>query len=674
MAFFMNHVRQLLWPLLVCLLALASGAAGAADRRLDSNLLVWIEDSASKRTQDWIAARNAEAARFAATDKRFNPQLLPQARQYSANAAPRLIGSFQGADYAELRVDADNPRGLWRKTSLRSLFAGKPQWQTLLDGAAQTDAPGTLVAADCLPPDYRQCLLFFRTAGGQTALREYDAQARAFVAGGFSAGPAPLHAAWYDENTLLIATDTGAGSLTSQHVPRLVRLWPRGTTIHDARTVFAGNLDDQLVRPLMSLTPGGLFHAVERIDAAGRRALFHLAWAQNLVRADLPDDARFLSFFQGRAMVALNTAWRRDGALLPAGSLIAYPMAPLLGPQRRQNVELAYTPPAGETVIDAMTARDTLFVTLRKGAQQRMIGLRKGAPDWRAQTVHVARPKTEITLQSGSDLGDVVLASVGDELMIAGSGRMRPAGRMPEAAPEPKIHFARQADAGQLPSVLVTPETTAPGQPLVIEIVERSALPAEAAQLSPLIRWHLTNGGRVLVVGIDTLTAPENSARIAMLARAQQAPGQAVVMTASGLAALPAFNAALDAPRQFSALILFDPVSDVARMARLGDSAGWLDRVGNPVDPAIQAKLAQIASLQRITRRSTLPPALILATSSARYHPAHARKLAQRLREHGLDAIYHEASAPSGDFAYALALAALYLGKVPAIPPATRPH
>ncbi len=647
MAFFMKYLRHLPQALALCMLAIAAQTVIAAERRTDGTMLVWLEDSNSKRTRDWIAARQAETASLAKNAGQFSA-LLTDVRQISSGVPPFLTGSFHGADYVELRVDAEHPFGLWQKTSLRRLFSGKPQWQQLYAGNRDNSAPGTLVATDCLPPDYRQCLLFFRTATGLTVLREFDTVAGAFVTDGFTVGPAPLSAAWYDENTLLIASDTGAGSLTEGGAPRLVRLWRRGTAIHEARTVFAGNPDDQLVRPVMSLTPGGLFHAVERVDSQGHRALFHLAWEQNLVRSSLPETARFLGFFQGRAIAVLADAWRLDGQMFPAGSLIAYPMAPLLAPQRRMTVELAYTPTAGEAVIDALTARDTLFVTLHKGGQRRIVSLRKGAPTWRFRTEHVAKAGADISLLSGSELGDILLARSGTQLVVIGGGRMRVAGTLPGQPASLRLRF----DNVGPDSVMVTPVSAQPGQPLLVEITDDAApLPDTGNALSPLTRWHLGKGGRALLIQSKPLPAADDGARIAALVQAQATASQRVVLTARGQSAGAAIRAALDTPRPFSALLLFTP-----------DLSG----AGAPTSPAIRTKITPVPFLQRITRRATLPPVLIAETPPHSHHlPAQARKLAERLRSQGHSVRYHE----SDNYPYALALGALYLSTDPAISP-----
>lgn len=318
--------------------------------------------------------------------------------------------------------------GALKRSDLTPLLRGRPDWTVTADVAALGRAERRdwqLTRAECLPPVYRRCLFFLAEEGRQgVALREYDTEARQFVADGFALPPGPTQAAWYDDNRILVTADTGPGTLTAAGSPRLVKLWTRGMPVSSASTILAAPFDTAELRPVFSLSGGGLFHAAEVTLPGGARELYHFGWAQNFRRSALPPRARLLDFFQGRAVALLGESWHHGGQRFVAGSIVAYPMAPLLGPASRTLAELAYSPPAGFGVIDARAGRDTLYVHLRGAAGDRLVAIRKGAPDWPSRDI-VVPGDGPMSLIAASDLADVALVARDGSLFFAGRGRAR---------------------------------------------------------------------------------------------------------------------------------------------------------------------------------------------------------------------------------------------------------
>lgn len=337
------------------------------------------------------------------------------------------VASFDGD--ALTIVDA----GGLRRSELTSLLRGRPNWTTAADIPALGKAEGRnwrLDRAECLPPVFRRCLFFLEEAGKPgLALREYDIGEGRFITDGFALPPGPTSAVWYDDNRIMIAANFGPGSVTADGAPRLMKLWTRGTPAYAATTILAAPFAATAMRPVFSLSGGGLFHAAEITLKDGGRELYHFGWAQNFRRSALPAGARLLDFFQGRAVAVIESDWIVAGDRFTAGSLVAYPIAPLLGPTSRTVLETAYTPPAGAKVVAAYAGRDTLYVQLRDASGDWLIGLRKGAPDWPNARIMVPGDGP-MTLVAASELADVALvARSGGRLFVVGRGRAREIGR-----------------------------------------------------------------------------------------------------------------------------------------------------------------------------------------------------------------------------------------------------
>ena len=134
-----------------------------------------------------------------------------------------------------------HPRGLFRRATLAEFRRDQPAWETVLDIDALAKAEGKPWAfggATWLAPDNRRCLIRLAPAGGDAAEeREFDAQARTFVADGFRLPSAKSRVAWCDIDSVYVATDFRPGTLTQSGYPRIVKLWRRGTPLESAKTL-----------------------------------------------------------------------------------------------------------------------------------------------------------------------------------------------------------------------------------------------------------------------------------------------------------------------------------------------------------------------------------------------------------------------------------------------------
>ncbi len=111
-------------------------------------------------------------------------------------------------------------------------------------GAAE-DTNWVYRGSDCFPPAYERCLIGLSHGGGDAIeMREFDVATRSFVEDGFFVPEARSIIAWEDENTLLIGTDFGEGTLTESGYPRFVKRWRRGTGLAEAETVFEAKPED----------------------------------------------------------------------------------------------------------------------------------------------------------------------------------------------------------------------------------------------------------------------------------------------------------------------------------------------------------------------------------------------------------------------------------------------
>ena len=133
---------------------LAAGASGAQEGAV-GDPHQWLEGVEDPKALEWVKAQNAAAeAELAATPefRRLEADLLAI---YDSDARIPAV-SKQGEWYYNFWRDQQNPRGLWRRTTLEEYRKPNPQWEVLLDLDALNKAEDTnwvWGGANCLRPD-----------------------------------------------------------------------------------------------------------------------------------------------------------------------------------------------------------------------------------------------------------------------------------------------------------------------------------------------------------------------------------------------------------------------------------------------------------------------------------------------------------------------------------------
>jgi len=183
----------------------------------DDDPWLWLEEVDGERALDWVEAQNRATlerfadARFAADRDRLaaildRPDNIP-------------VIARRGARVFNFWKDAEQPRGLWRTTTLAGYRAERPEWEVLLDLDALAAAEGEdwiWGGATTLPGSHDRAILSLSRGGSDAAvLREFDLATKSFVPDGFDLPEAKSSAQWLDRDTLLLASALGEGHSTT---------------------------------------------------------------------------------------------------------------------------------------------------------------------------------------------------------------------------------------------------------------------------------------------------------------------------------------------------------------------------------------------------------------------------------------------------------------------------
>ena len=220
--------------------------AGERSAQTDDDPYLWLEDVTGEDALDWVRRHNdPTVATF--EGERFD-RMRAEALEV-LDTDTRIPYTRRRGDYLyNYWRDAANPRGLWRRTTLDSYRSDVTDWDVIIDLdalAAAEDENWVWGGADVIYPERTRAMVSLSRGGSDAAvMREFDMTTRRFVDDGFQLPEAKSSTSWEDEDTLLVCTDFGDGSMTESGYPRIAKRWRRGQPLDAAETVFTAEPTD----------------------------------------------------------------------------------------------------------------------------------------------------------------------------------------------------------------------------------------------------------------------------------------------------------------------------------------------------------------------------------------------------------------------------------------------
>lgn len=655
------------------LLVLLAAAASAAPAPADSNL--WLEDILGERAISWVKARNAQSEGELGADARFEPLRQDLRRIYNASdRIPRP--NWQGGWVYNFWQDAEHVRGLWRRAPLSEYRKKNPAWQVLLDFDRLGRDEGeswVYKGSDCVAPKYARCLITLSRGGKDASTaREFDVERATFVAGGFVVPEAKHRVAWLDDDTLLVGTDFGPGSLTKSGYPRTLRLWKRGTALSAAPTVFEGVESDVSVDASVYDIPEGSL-ALVAVAKTFFETEYHRRTPDGRIRRlALPLDVEVHGWDGKRLFVQLLKDWTVDGVLHKSGALIAVPDDAYDAKSLAGKVSDVYVPDARSSLAGSLSLRGELYLLVRENVVTRLYRARPEASGWTRALVPLP------------DLGTVSIDSADPfhpELFLSYTSFLTPPTlylvAKPGAAPEALKSVPARFDATGLEAV--QREATSPdGTKVPYFLVHRKGAPADGTTPTLLYGYGgfqvvygpfypetqgkawLEKGGAYALANIrgggefgpawhqaalkkNRPKAYEDFIAVAedLVKTKVTSPRRLGIMGGSN-GGLLVGAVMVKRPDLFRAVVCQVPLLDMLRYHKLLAGASWMGEYGDP-DGAERDAILSYSPYQNLRAGVNYPKAFfVTSTKDDRVHPGHARKMVSALRALGAEPLYYE--------------------------------
>ena len=636
---------------------------------------LWLEDVEGEDALTWVEAQNEQSVGYLESLATFDG--LYDRNLEILNSDDRIASPGLRGDHAfNFWRDANNQRGLWRRTTLDDYISGNPDWEIILDLDALADAEGedwVWKGASCLRPDYRHCALYLSRGGADAVvIREFDVEDRAFVENGFFVPEAKSRVSWIDSDTLYLGSDFGDGTLTDSGYPRTARIWKRGEPFSDAIEIFAGEQSDVAASVFRSWDGDVQYDLAVRSPTFYTSASYLVTDEGELEHIEIPEDAEFRGVFNGQMLVALKSDWTVGGETYLQGSLIAADFEGFMQGERNFDVLYVPTPTSALPGGGVATTRDYLILNILEDVVSRMFRYELRDGNWVSEEIGT-EAFGSIRLVAASDTSNALFFSYENYLRpdtlyfsADGGASVEALQSLPQFFDAEGMsieqRFATSPDGTRVPYFLVLPAgfeangdtptllygyggfeiSLTPGYSATVghSWVARGGAYAVAnirggGEYGP--RWHQAALKENRQVAYDDFIAVAED----LIERGVTSPRHLGIRGGSNGGLLTGVMLT-QRPDLWNAVVVQVPLLDMKRYNRLLAGASWMAEYGDP-DTGDWAYISEYSPYHNIRSDVDYPTAFFTtSTRDDRVHPGHARKMVARMTEMGHELLYFE--------------------------------
>ena len=669
---------------------------------------LWLEGVDDEKALDWVQAKNEAAAERLKSSPLFE-QLYAEAKT-TLNASSRIPDVYQEEGWLyNIWRDEKNPRGIFRRTTLKEFASDKPEWEVVINIdtlSQEEDRQWVFKGMSCLPEHPENCLVRLSPGGGDAVVsREFNSVSKTFVKDGFYLPLAKGSASWIDADTVFVSTDFGEGSMTDSGYPRIVKRWKRGTLLSAAELVYEADVSSVSANAFRLHSTGG------DIDLVRDGKTFWTSERYQLINGgrqhlELPPSATVNGAFQGRLIFSLKEDWKlADRTYLQGTVLIADTEALHAGGKGLIDVLIE---PDETTVVQSVVTTDaTILVTVLENVRGKIYRYNPGKEGrWERSPVNFPdNGSLEIT-STDEDTGNFFARyesfTSPPALYYVASEDWQPQkvkSQLPSfdgSRYQTEQYFATSADGTKVPYFVVLSKNIKrdgknPTHIFSYGGFRNSLTPSYSGSYENLYgaygKLWLDRGGVFVLANIRGGGEFGPAWHAAALKEKRPRAFEDFEAVAEDL-----FKRKITSPKHlgiegrsnggllvgatmtrrpdlYGAVICGAPLLDMKRYHKLLAGASWMAEYGDPDVPEEWEYIKQYSPYQNLSEGVDYPPIFFYTSiRDDRVHPGHARKMAARMEALDQDVWYYEnlegghgGSSTNDQLAYRLALAYTHL-------------
>ena len=657
------------------LLSSTSFALDSTDKYL------WLENVDGEKSMQWVKETNHKTQ-----DKLANSKLYKELYQQALsvlNGKSRLpVVSQKGKWLYNFWQDANHPRGIYRKTTLKQFKKKSPKWHTVLDMDAYSkkhhqnyDYHGMT----CLPPKGNACLVYL-SPGGSDAIevREFDLKKGQFIKNGFEVPLAKTRISWIDKNTVYIGTDFGKDSMTNSGYPRLIKKWERGTPLNKAQLIYQGKANSMSASAFKVTTDNKELEIITETTSFWESQKYVINQGK-ITKLNIPDTASFAGSYKDKMLISLKQDWDTNNKQFIQGEIVLVDFDFLT--TGKGSIQSVIKPTVKSIVESINVSKNGLLVTILEDAKAKLY-LYKQLKDHSWDITEIPFPANGALNISNIDdkTGDFFVQYESfitpPSLYYIKAKTLKPE-LVKQQDPsfdgslfKVKQYFTQSKDGTRIPYFVVMNKNTQfngknPTHIFSYGGFRNSLTPSYSGSYEALSgaygKLWLERGGVFVLANIRGGGEYGPAWHAAALLKNRHKSFEDFEAVAQDLVSkkitspkhlgiegrsnggLLVTAALTRNPKLYGAVICGAPLIDMKRYNKLLAGASWMGEYGNPDEPDMWDYIKTYSPYQNVHINTEYPPIFFYtSTRDDRVHPGHARKMAAKMLDFGNEVDYYE--------------------------------
>ncbi len=574
--------------------------------------------------------------------------------------------------------DEGHVKGIWRRILLEEFQAKASKWEILLDLdklSEEEEETWVWQGADFLKPCFEDCLLYLSRGGSDASVvREFNIKTKKFNLQGFNIPQAKTMVSWEDINTIFVGSDFGPGSLTKAGYARTIRVWKRGEPLSEAKTIFSGDFEDNVVYTFASEDNHQRRRFFTRAQSFYEGQTWELQTDGQLKRLDLPLDVQFYGCHSGDYILSLRSNWKKNETEFVAGSVLSLnesgQVSELFKPAKGQFQEISMT--------DISFGKKNIYLNLLDNIRGKIIAYHKISDGtWSSREVPcIGEGCVSIGASSPYSDSSIILCEdflTPPSMLLVKESTLEKFQVLKETEPQfdsSELVFMQKhtisKDGTQVPYFLVHKKNLAlnGNNPTYIYGYGGFEVSLTPKYLNEIGKAWVEKGGVYVLANLrgggefgpqwhqSVLREKRSKVYEDLIAIAENLISLKITTPAhlgisgrsnGGLLTGATF---VMRPDLFNAVLIQVPLLDMLRYHKLLAGASWIAEYGNPDDelnPQLRETILAYSPFQNVKSSVKYPEVFIMtSTKDDRVHPGHARKMAAKMIDQGHRIFYYE--------------------------------
>jgi len=636
----------------------------------------WLEAVDGKEALDWVIQHNNSTLEFLEKQEGFDAK--KQAALKILTSDDRILyGELHGNWVYNFWRSAEQPQGVWRRTSYENYKDGSYEWQVIIDLDALSKEEGinwVWKGVSFLSDSSNRCLIQI-SDGGKDAMvvREFDLNTSRFIEDGFQIPEAKTEVEWADENAIWLATRFDDNSTTESGYPRILKRMERGQPLENAVFVYEVDKSHIAVAPLRVNDGETEYHLIRDEFTFFEGKYFLIEPNGNILELPIQDSDQLETIIEGQCIVQTRKPWKINGAEFSEGSLLSFSLEDFIKTGELGQVQLVFEPTETVAIKEVSRTRLALMVNFNDNVTNRVTCYSRKNGTWQASDINLPSNGT-IDIVDSSDQSSLAffryrnfltpdslieLDSTDESWHILQSlpNRFDPTGLVVEQ------HHATSKDGTSIPYFMIhrqDMEKNGKNPTLIYGYggFEVSMNPFYLNTYGKLwvepgnvyVLANIRGGGEFgpkwhqAALKLNRQKAYDDFTAIAedLITNKVTSPQHLGIEGGSngGLLVGVAFT---QHPELYNAVLCEVPLLDMLHYHELPPGASWIGEYGDPRIPEERDYIATYSPYQNLKADTEYPKVFFYtSTRDDRVHPGHARKMAARMEAMGHPFFYFE--------------------------------